>query len=689
MTFIRNLEKNFHIQFDAQQKRAIHHENGPALILAVPGAGKTTTLICRTGHLIFQRKIDPQSILSLTFSRAAANDMKDRFNQMFQSQVHAHITFSTFHSFCYRFLTAFDKQEPRWRLIEGIDAPINKKRLISQIYQSLHNELPNEEIIDEILRQMSVAKNRESKVEVSPLVKALPTIVALYEEEKCKNRWFDYDDLLIRTLDILRENPTLQARLQKRYAYIQVDEAQDLSPVQFRLIERLLSPAQNIFMVADDDQSIYGFRGAMPAELFRFIESHKAFVTYRMETNYRSGAPLIQAANSVIEKNTSRFQKTMMPYSKEETALSLQVCNDPIHQLTVFKEKLSQLPVGETAGILFRNRISSIPLLNLCEELALPVKTRDLQTRFFRSALFRDFRAFFLFALDPSDRSAFDQIWYKFNGYIRRQDYEGICAYDAGENILLRLQRNADLPLYQKKNLKRIEDLFHQVQKQRPSYAIETILRDLGYREYLNRKKESPRYRGEVDAQHLSIIMTLASQSVSLIDLLSRCELLEKSMQSRQKSSAHITLSTLHGAKGLEFDHVFIVDLVDDILPSAVAKKQASFSDLSLLEEERRLFYVGMTRAKKTCSFFSYRRLDQTPCQPSPYLSELQPFFEEQENGEWKINEEVYHKTLGLGTIEQVDKKSIWIHFSNGETKQFSRNFVTRHQLLEKKDGSM
>lgn len=684
MTFINSIEQSFHIQFDSQQRQAIQHTAGPALILAVPGAGKTTTLICRTGHLIFQNHIHPQSILSLTFSRAAATDMKDRFNEIFRSKVHANITFSTFHSFCYRILKAFDKTMPQWQLIEGKDAPVSKKRLVGQIYQSLNHELPNEEIVDEILRQIGVAKNRESKVPVSPLVKSLPEIASLYEAEKEKHRWFDYDDLILHTLKLFRENPSIRKQLQAQYPYIQIDETQDLSPVQFRLIECLLSPSNNLFMVADDDQSIYGFRGAMPEELFQFVSKIEGFSTYRMETNFRSGAPLIEAANLLIGKNESRFKKTMAPYMKNTTSLQMILCNDPVHQLKEVERSLAAAPNGETVGILFRNRISSIPLLDLCEKLALPVQTRDLQTNFFRSALFRDFKAFFLFALDPSDGTSFDQIWYKFNGYIRRKDYEAIRAYDAGENILIRLQRNADLPLYQKKNLKRVESAFHDIQRQRPSYAIETILRDLEYRDYLDRKKESPRYRGETDAQHLSILMTLASQSISIMDFLSRCETLEKRMYTPQRASASLTLSTLHGAKGLEFDHVFMVDLVDDILPSAIAKKQSAFGDRTLLEEERRLFYVGMTRAKKTCRFFSYRRLDQTPCQPSPYLAELQPFFEEMPSDSWSVGMMVRHVSLGKGRIVQIDAKFIWIEFAGKETKQFSRAFVARHDLLEK-----
>jgi len=688
MTFITSIEENFHMQFDPQQKQAIQHMNGPALILAVPGAGKTTTLICRTGYLIFEKNIAPQSILSLTFSRSAANDMKNRFNEIFRSKVHAHINFSTFHSFCYRFLKAFDKEMPQWQLIEGANAPITKKRLISQIYHSLHQEMPGEETVDEIIRQISVAKNRENQVSVSPLVKSLPTIVSLYESEKQKHRWFDFDDLLVQTLGILRKNPHIQKRLQEQYPYIQVDETQDLSPIQFRLIECLLSRDQNLFMVADDDQSIYGFRGAMPEELFQFIQKRTNFTTYRMETNYRSGIPLIQAANELIQKNEKRFTKSMHANSKERTVMAYELCKDPIHQLTTLQACLKDIPREETTGILFRNRISAIPILNLCEEMQVPVKTRDLQTSFFRSALYLDFHAFFRFALDPSDGSAFDQIWYKFNGYIRRRDYEAVRAYDAGENILLRLKRNTDLPLYQQKNLSRIEDLFHQIQKQRPSYAIETILRDLEYREYLNRKKESPRYRGEVDAQHLSIMMTLAAQSTSLTDLLASCETLMVKMRKSQNQDSSITLSTLHGAKGLEFDHVFMVDLVDDILPSAMAKKQASYEDTALLEEERRLFYVGMTRAKKTCRFFSYRRLDQSPCQPSPYLSELKLYWEEESQEDWKIDDKIIHKSLGIGQILDFDRSSIWIQFSNKETKQFSKKFLSRHQLIKKMDGS-
>ena len=688
MTFIQELEQNHALQFNQQQLDAIQHTQGPALILAVPGAGKTTTLICRTGFLIFEQQVAPHSILSLTFSRAAAMDMKKRFNELFQSHVHANISFSTFHSFCYRFLKAFDREQPEWTLIEGKNAPISKKKLIAQVHYSLHHAWPNEEITEEILRQISVAKNRETSVPTSSMVKALPEIAARYESEKEKNRWFDYDDLLRHTLNRLRSDIELQHRLQNQYPYIQVDETQDLSPIQFQLISCLLSIKKNIFMVADDDQSIYGFRGAMPEELFAFTKNEADFSVYRMETNYRSGTPLIEAANTIIKKNVARFDKKMQKRADASTVLELHICNNPEDQLKQIEAKVQEKRDLGSIGILFRNRISALPVLNLMESHQIAVNVRDLQTSFFRSALFKDFRAFFLFSMDLSDGDALDQIWYKFNGYIKKRDYQQLRALESEENLLRRLIRTADLPLYQRKNILRIEDCFYQLQKQRPSFAIETILRDLSYREHLNQKKESANYRGEVDSQHLSILQTLATQSVSIIDFLSRCEDLQKRLSRFEKTQSSITLSTLHGAKGLEFDHVLIIDLIDGILPSAVAKKQDSFGDSALLEEERRLFYVGMTRAKKSCSFYSYTRLDQAPSTPSPYLAELQPFLSAQPPDEWVVGGTVAHKTLGVGVIQQLDYKCIWIDFPKQGCKKFAREFVARHNLLKKSDDS-
>ncbi len=688
MTFIQELEQAHDLHFNQQQIEAIQHTQGPALILAVPGAGKTTTLICRTGFLIFEQHVAPHSILSLTFSRAAAMDMKKRFNELFQSHVHANISFSTFHSFCYRFLKAFDRELPAWTLIEGKGAPISKKKLIAQIHFSLHHEWPNEEVSEEILRQISVAKNRDATIGTSSMVKALPEIAALYESEKEKNRWFDYDDLLRHTLNRLRSDISLQHQLQRQYPYIQVDETQDLSPIQFQLLSCLLSPRKNIFMVADDDQSIYGFRGAMPEELFAFTHKEANFSIYRMETNYRSGAPLIEAANAIIKKNTSRFDKQMQKRDDASTSLHLHICNNPEDQLKQIESKVQEKKDQGSIGILFRNRISALPILNLMESHQIDVNVRDLQTNFFRSALYRDFRAFFLFSLDSSDGDALDQIWYKFNGYIKKRDYQQLRALDSGENLLRRLIRTADLPTYQRRNLQRVEDCFHQIQKQRPSFAIETILRDLNYRDYLNQRQESANYRGEVDSQHLSILQTLATQSVSIIDFLSRCESLQARLSRFEKPQSDITLSTLHGAKGLEFDHVLMIDLIDGILPSAMAKKQDSFGDPAQMEEERRLFYVGMTRAKKSCSFYSYTRLDQAPSAPSPYLAELQPFASALPADEWGIGSSVIHQSLGQGSVQQLDYKFIWIDFPKHGIKQFSRAFVARHNLLKKSDDS-
>ena len=287
------------MQLSNEQLNSINHIDGPALILAVPGAGKTTVLIHRTYNLINNYNVHPDKILSITFSKASAVDMKNRFKQVYPNLSNLEIHFSTIHAFCFGLIREFAyMNNSQYRLIEDEKNQINKYSLLKKIYLGVNNNHITEEKLDTLLNVMGYIKNmmlevdafiKENKVDIENL----KTIYKQYENYKRRNKLIDFDDMLTISLEILKSNKYLLEKYRNKYDYIQVDEGQDTSKVQFELIKILAYPKNNLVIVADDDQSIYGFRGAYPKGLLNFNKHFKDGKIYFMEKNYRSSKNIV------------------------------------------------------------------------------------------------------------------------------------------------------------------------------------------------------------------------------------------------------------------------------------------------------------------------------------------------------------------------------------------------------------
>lgn len=616
------------MKLSSTQMDAINHKDGPALILAVPGSGKTTVIIHRVNRLINQQGVKPERILSITFSKASAKDMDRRYSVAFPHEK-TRPDFSTIHAFCFRIIRDYSrKRRISYRLIEDDRETINKYRIIKDIYLSLYSSVITEEKLEAFLSYYGYAKNmmiapedllKTKRIEGSEFIQ----MYRLYEEKKDKNRLLDFDDLLTMSHQLLVDNPKALDYYRKKFDYIQLDEGQDTSKIQLELLKLMAAPKDNIFIVADDDQSIYGFRGAYPQGLLNFKESYPRGKVFYMEKNYRSSRNIVNLSNSFIQQNKSRYVKrvsTENPFSKPVQVTKFRTVED---QYSYILKHIMDLPQDKTA-VLYRNNLSALGLMNYLEKSNTQFYMRDVKLKFFSHWLVKDVYAFLELAQDGSKVEVFEQIFYKMKGYISRKMINWLKGRNIERNVFKELLRYPGMSDFYRKQLLELELDFRKLQKMNPSKALRYIRKQLNYDGYIHENSLRFGYTFEQLKEMLYHMELIAAQTGNYYTFKERMDLLKELMVESSKKWCNLTLSTVHSAKGLEFDNVFIIDLVDRSFPSAASVEAMDDGDSSLLEEERRLFYVGMTRAKKSLDLLFYEMLDDRRTDPSGFLSELE-----------------------------------------------------------------
>lgn len=689
--FFQLLDKKFGICLTKQQKEAVLHKDGPAIVLAVPGAGKTTVLICRTANLILNHKVNPNNILTITFSKSSALDMKNRFISTFSNISNIKPNFSTIHSFSYSVIRYFSKiKKIKYELLEGNNSKINKNLLLKEIYYKTNKTQINEEKLEDLINTISYIKNMMIKPEdINSFnnfgIKNLHSIFIEYENYKKKMGFIDFDDMLTLSLKILENNPGILAQCRKIYPYIQVDEGQDTSKIQNRLIKLLAYPKNNLFIVADDDQSIYGFRGATPHELLNFknIDYPDAKIFF-MEENFRSTKTIVDISNKFIQLNKIRFKKNLYTKNEENEPIKIIKLNDEFEQIEYIIRQLKSIEDLSTTAILFRNNISSVGLIDKLERNNIPFYIKDTKKLYvFNHWVCQDIISFLKLSLDNTDINSFQKIYYKMNGYITKKSVEYIKSTKPNENIFESLINLPELKNFQKRNYSRLKSDFKYLSKLRPYDAISFIENELEYRGFLidNSRKYGNSF--EYSNTIISILKIIAKETNSISEFLARLENLTEILENTKfnKNSA-VTLSTIHSAKGLEFENVYIIDLIDGEFPSSSSIEALESNVIEPFEEERRLFYVGITRAKRNLNLITINFKNGERVLPSRFVQEIEVIGKPLRH-DYKIGTTVEHKKFGRGIIKYIDDENIIIDFEKVGIKQLSTRICVERNLLK------
>ena len=423
-----------------------------------------------------------------------------------------------------------------------------------------------------------------------------PDLYAQYNLALRQRHWMDYDDQMIYAKTILENYPDILAHFQDAFPYICVDEAQDTSKIQHAIIQLLARKTGNLFMVGDEDQSIYGFRAAYPDALMQFEQTYPKARVLLMEENYRSTPEILHLANGFIRKNTDRRPKTVRPTRVSGANVHLIAAADRTAQYAWLLDMAAHCD-GQTA-VLYRNNDSALPLIDLMERQGLPFRCRQMDDTFFTHRLVADILDIIAFANDRRNTEAFLRIYYKIGCGITKKAAEYACeaCQRSGKTVLEELLTFSPLSQYARDSAAGLMDLLPQLLEEMAARGLKRIWTELRYKDYVEQQ--------QLDGNKFEILTLLAEREADLNTLVARLDYLRMLVSAPpEPSSEGLILSTVHSSKGLEYETVYLLDVLDGILPAVTEPKGPE--EQRRYQEERRLFYVAMTRAKDHLYLFS------------------------------------------------------------------------------------
>ncbi|MCX7746219.1 MAG: ATP-dependent helicase [Clostridia bacterium] len=664
--FFNRLKDQYEIALDQDQERAAAHVEGPAVILAGPGSGKTTVITARTAFLVLEKGIDPSGILTLTFNRAARYEMENRFNRIFGETVKQKINFSTMHSFCNWVVMDYErKRGKRLKRIEGdIETEDNKRKIIWRIYQEINGTGLNDDQLEDVINEIGFVKNKMIKdfQNMSFNTKNFSALYKAYEDYKRSKLYMDFDDMLSFAYGILVKCPDILNYYKSKYRFFQVDEGQDLSKIQFEILKLLVkSEKSNLFLVADDDQSVYGFRGAEPRYIFDLEKEFPECKLFRLENNYRSSRNIVEISSRFIKGNIQRYDKVHRTENGVGVDPVILRVNDEEKQLKFLKEEVHKfLREGKKVAVLYRNNLSSLSIVDAFDRKGIPYKVKQNKLFFFNHWVVQDILAFFKFSLDPYDKNSFLRIYYKMNRYISKSMLECALESENEDAVIDGILKSDEIKPYQQKILIELKGEFKRLARSHPSFVLQYIEEQFKYFSNVSDYCENTGLSFEYLYSFFGIIKTIAAGCQTVPQFLQRMEVLQELVDKPGKvqSENPVTLTTLHSSKGLEYDCVFMVDLTEGEIPGNRTSEMVKKEQDSSIEEERRIFYVGMTRAKEYLYLISPETKNEIPESRSPFVDEVIQCIHERvldELGEGLI---VNHKYYGKGVIENVNRRN-------------------------------
>ena len=589
----------FGIELNAQQEEAVQAIDGSVLLLAVPGSGKTTVLVNRLGYMILECGIAPENILTITYTDAATKDMKQRFAKKFGDQYGERVEFRTINGISQKILMFYGRQIGQ-KPYDIIDKKVQAS-LFKNIYKHVTKKFATEGDIKNIETGINYVKNmRLSGEQISKLktdVEGFPDIYNLYQSELRKMKLMDFDDQMVYALMVLQKYPEVLQYFRNLYRYICVDEAQDTSKIQHDLIELLAGENGNLFMVGDEDQSIFGFRAAYPEALVSFEKRRKDARVLLMESNYRSNEEIVVAANDLIQDNKKRHEKKMVA-TRPAGGILRQIDVKSRKAQYSYLLKMAKDCDRETA-ILYRNNESALPLIDALEREQIPYRMKSREMTFFTHPVVTDICDFIRLALDPYNDDAFMNIYYKMGAGISKVNATKAVEMNRRKKPLIELIDDLEISPYTRKQCRALATHFINMKGESTGKAVYRILNFMGYSAYMDEHG--------MDSGKSEILQLLANQENDLRAFLPHLESLHDTIaETPGNADSNLVLSTIHSSKGLEYDRVYMIDMLDGILPSGPApKKNATDTEISLYEEERRLYYVAMTRAKNELYIFT------------------------------------------------------------------------------------
>lgn len=600
------------MKLNPNQLEASRHDKGPALVLAVPGSGKTTVIVNRIKYLIEDKGISPYKILAITFAKSQQLDMQRRILEALDENYSKEVGVLTIHALSYKIIREFERYKKiKYTLLDVENTP-KSRNILRKIYVDKLKTFPSEEELDQIQSILGYIKNTNEDYIDADGHFEYKVVVDDFEAYKKKKRLIDFDDMLVMANDLLEKDRHIISKFKDKYEYILLDEGQDTSSIQFMILDKLINKDNNFFVVADDDQSIYRFRGACPERILNFEMHYKGAHIYRLSENYRSTPSIITASNRLIRNNKLRYVKELNASKKGSAPVNVKLFCKDLDEYRYIAKYLKD--ASGTVAVLYRNNISQIPLAEYLERYMINFTSYDKKDRFFTHWIIEDIFDIYNFSQNMNDASLFRKIYYKIKGYLSKQDINEIYTL-TDVDVLKALYRSEAIQSYKKDYILELMKDFKAIRKMKPSNIIDYIENDMNYRGYLRTKGRDNSESFNKLLTMLYFLKQIALYTKNMDELKLRLNVLKNKIYSQNESN--VILSTIHGAKGLEFDTVFLIDIVDDEIPGSNNASDAE------LEEERRIFYVGMTRAKENLNIFAFKERNNTDYDISPFINEI------------------------------------------------------------------
>lgn len=599
---------------DEEQLKAIKHLNGTAIVIAGPGCGKTSVISNRIQNLVHNHNVDPESIVALSFTRFSASELKVRTLKTDSSL--ERVFFGTIHSFFLKILTHYFHY-PNFSVMGNKEKFDSIKTIISKILKTSH--IPDE-AIEIISNEISIIKSKLHGDNPSlPYIsnydnELIHKVYKEYIKWQVVNELLDFDDILIKTFNLLMNSSEVKTKIQKKYTHYIVDEFQDINYIQFNTLKLLLDDNKNLFVVGDEDQSIYGFRGASPLLMLEFKKHFPGASTYPIIKSYRCPQFILRVANNVISINRNRTPKMIEPSKSDNGILEINEYKDTMAQSLYIA---NQIKVNENSSnmVIFRTNNEALPFIKIFTDMNIPFKIKDNKISFFSHFIFKDIIAY-MKAAKNLDIYSLNRIKNKPNrnlNVIREED----LLIEESNNQFLSLDK---IKIAKTKNLiNKIKNLnnynFHK--------ALSVIRKKFNYDKYLDDYCDKNKIDGSEFDDIFNYFNLLIESDSSISKALSTLNYLNRSYQSsydktyeKEEDKVKVLLVTAHGSKGLESDNVYLTSLNEGIFPH---KKSIDNN----IEEERRLIYVSITRAKKNLylSYINHNRHKNV--KPSRFIKEL------------------------------------------------------------------
>lgn len=611
--------------FTKSQSEAIRHVDGPLLVLAGPGSGKTTVVTKRVQYLVQDCSISPSSILVITFTKAAATEMKERFTRLMEQQAqppggYGNVSFGTFHAVFFNILKL-----SYGFTVTNIITEETRRQYLKESVDRMKLEIDDEnEFLTGIAGEISLIKNERVELEhyfsKNCSEEMFRKIYEGYEERKKRARLIDFDDMLVYTWELLSQRKDILSAWQKKYQYILVDEFQDINRLQYDILRLLAEPENNLFIVGDDDQSIYRFRGARPEIMLNFRKDYPQSGQVLLNDNFRSTTQIVEAAGRVIARNKTRFPKNIIARGGDGALVqSLEFPDQQQECAYILREIQNWQARGGSlrqVAVIYRTNTQPRVVIQKLMEYNLPFRVRDQVPNLFQHWIARDLFCYMRLAMGSGLRKDLLPVLNRPKRYLSRE-----CLNDE------RISWEYMLNFYKDKRyvcdrIERLQYDLKMMSRMGPFAAINYIRHVIGYEEYLKEYAGFRRMNVEDLLEVLSDLQESAREYHTyeewFIYIEKYTEEMEQLKKRQQEVKDGVHLTTMHSSKGLEYEKVFILDAAEGITPYKKAVLEAD------LEEERRMFYVAMTRAKKELTICWTKKVGSHEKKPSRFLEEMQ-----------------------------------------------------------------